>query len=292
MTTVLITGSDGQLGWELQRSATGAYRVVGLNKDALDIADAEQVQAVVSEIKPQLIINAAAYTAVDRAEQEASQAHLVNAQGAGHIALAAHRCKARMIQLSTDFVFDGRGPSPYSPDDPTEPVNVYGASKSDGERQVVESCPDAVILRTAWVYSVHGNNFVKTLLRLLREREEINVVEDQIGTPTWAKGLAEALWRFAGRPELHGMYHWTDAGVASWYDFAVAIQEEAVALGLVARSIPILPVTSDKFPTPAPRPTYGILDKSATWQALGLTASHWRASLRAMLTDLKRRGPS
>jgi dTDP-4-dehydrorhamnose reductase len=239
---------------------------------------------------PDLVINAAAYTAVDKAESEKDKAYEVNVRGAANIAKAAEHSGARLIHISTDFVFDGRKSKPYRPDDKPNPISVYGASKLQGEEAVLrETMKKALILRTGWVYSSHGSNFVKTMLKLMAERDEISVVADQVGTPTWARGLAKAIYHFANIPDTHGIYHSTDAGVASWYDFAAAIQEEAHQLGILQSLIPVIPIRTDDYPTAAKRPPYSVLDKTATWQALGYTASHWRVALRLMLEELTAR---
>lgn len=288
---VLITGGSGQLGWELQRKIPAGWGVTALNKAELDIRDAAQVREAASQIRPDLIINAAAYTAVDRAEEEAGQAYAINAKGAAYVARAAVHVGARLIHISTDFVFDGTVYRPYPPEAEPNPIGVYGASKAEGERKVAAIAGQAaVILRTAWLYSEYGRNFVKTMLGLMREREVVKVVADQVGTPTWGAGLARAIWRIASRPGSSGIYQWTDAGVASWYDFAVAIQEEARQCGLLVRSIPVLPLSTDEYPTPAARPPYSVLDKSSTWAALNMTAPHWRVSLRQMLSEFKAHG--
>jgi len=287
---VLITGSRGQLGWELQRGVPAGVDLIALDRDALDISNGTAVSRLVDQLRPDAIVNAAAYTAVDRAESEPALAHAVNADGAAHLARAARAVGAHLVQVSTDFVFDGRGSRPYPVDAAPAPLGVYGASKLQGEREVREYLGErALILRTAWVYSVHGNNFVKTMLRLMRERDELRVVADQVGTPTWACDLAAAIWQGLAHG-ITGTHHWTDAGVASWYDFAVAIAEESLALGLLDRQVPIRPIRSEEFPTAATRPAYSVLDKSSTWAALGMTASHWRQSLRRMLSELKTSG--
>ena len=283
---VLITGAGGQAGYELRRRAPAQIELLVLERGRLDIADRTAVEQLVRAEKPELIINGAAYTAVDKAESEPEQAFAVNATGAAHLAAAATLVGARLIHISTDFVFDGANSSPYHPADRTNPLSVYGASKRAGEQAVLEHCPAALILRTSWLYSSHGQNFVKTMLRLQAEREQLTVIADQVGTPTWAGSLAQALWAAAARPELHGLYHWSDGGVASWYDFAVAIQEEALGLGLLARAIPIQPITTADYPLPARRPAYSVLDKSAAWRDFGVAATHWRVNLRKMLREL------
>ena len=283
---VLVAGAGGQLGFELKRTRPLGVELLALSSGELDLTEAGAVRRRVAEERPGLIINAAAYTAVDRAEAERERAFAVNGQGAANLAVAAREADARLIHLSTDFVFDGEKSSPYLPDDAPNPLGVYGASKLAGEERVREILgPATAIVRTAWVYSVHGHNFVKTMLRLLGEREAVSVIADQVGTPTWARHLAQALWRMAER-ELTGVHHFTDAGVASWYDFAVAIQEESLALGLLGREALIRPIATGQYPLPARRPPYSVLDKTGLWQAIDWEPSHWRAALRAMLKEL------
>jgi dTDP-4-dehydrorhamnose reductase len=285
---VLITGANGQLGHELQRSAPAHVQCLALDRTSLDITDADTVDRVLDIRQPQLIINAAAYTAVDKAEQDEANAARINAEAPGLLARAAAERALRIIHVSTDFVFDGASSQPYRPAGQTRPLSVYGASKREGELRVLrEAGEQALVLRTGWVYSAHGNNFVKTMLRLMAERDALNVVSDQLGTPTWAYGLAAVIWQFSEQPQLHGVFHWSDAGTASWYDFAVAIQEEACALGLLRKAVPIHPIRSADYPAAAQRPAYAVLDKAETWTALAVEPVHWRAALRQMLSELK-----
>jgi dTDP-4-dehydrorhamnose reductase len=237
---------------------------------------------------PDVIVNAAAYTAVDGAETKPDLAVEINAEGAGLLARAAERSGARLIHVSTDFVFDGTATEPYTPRAEPRPLGVYGHSKLAGECRVREVLPlHSVIVRTAWVYSRFGNNFVKTMLRLMSERDALRVVDDQTGAPTWARGLAEVLWGFAERPEAHGIYHWTDGGRCSWHEFACEIQTRAVALGLLDRHIDIEPIPSSEYPTPARRPAFSVLDLSATESLLQCRAKPWQTQLQSMLKELK-----
>jgi dTDP-4-dehydrorhamnose reductase len=203
------------------------------------------------------------------------------------LAEAAGRVDARVIHVSTDFVFDGAQGRPYAPTDRTNPLGVYGRTKLAGELAVQSCAPSALIVRTAWVYSRHGHNFVLKMLRAMKERAEVRVVSDQVGAPTWSRSLAVALWGAAAHPDLQGIHHWTDAGVASRYDFAVAIQEEALAIGLLSRNVPIRPVQSHEYPTLARRPPFSVLDTRTTRESLGMTAAHWRVNLRHMLGELR-----
>jgi dTDP-4-dehydrorhamnose reductase len=284
----LITGADGQLGDALRATVPAGWRVRVFDSGTLDVADEAATRQVIERERPHLIINAAAYTAVDAAESEPERAAAINARGAANVASASVLAGARLFHLSTDFVFDGQQGRPYTPGDPTNPLSVYGRTKLDGEREVARIAGGkALILRTAWVYSGHRRNFVLSMLKLMRERESLRVVCDQIGTPTWARSLADALWMMADMPELGGVHHWTDAGVASWYDFAVAIQEEALAAQLLVREVPILPIPTVQYPSPAVRPHFSVLDKTATWAALGRAPHHWRVNLRHMLEGLR-----
>jgi len=284
---VLVVGAGGQLGQELQRTVAAAVDCVPLTRAQLDIADAAAVAECLSNLSPQLVINAAAYTAVDKAESEPEAAERGNAQGPGTLAQACANKGIRLIHISTDFVFDGAASQPYQPDAVTAPLGAYGRSKRHGEVAVQKAQPEALILRTGWVYSSFGGNFVKTMLRLMKERDELAVVTDQVGTPTWAHGLAEAVWAAAARPQLRGIYHWSDAGVCSWYDFAVAIHEEALALGLLSKPVKIRPIPAAEYPTPAQRPAYSVLDKSHSWRDFAVEGVHWRQQLRTMLKDFK-----
>ncbi|MDX1764576.1 MAG: dTDP-4-dehydrorhamnose reductase [bacterium] len=285
---VLIAGAQGQLGWELQRTVPPHIECIAPEEKDFDITDPGIVDQTVAQWEPDVVVNAAAYTAVDKAEEEENLAYRINADGAAHLARVSTERKARLIHISTDFVFDGNQSTPYLPTDTPSPLNVYGASKLKGEEEVAAITDgQALIFRTAWVYSVRGNNFVKTMLRLMAERQRISVVADQIGTPTWANELAKVIWQVFNRTDLSGIYHWTDAGVASWYDFAVAIQDEALARGMLERPITVQPIGTSDYPTQAKRPPYSVLDKGATWAVLGYTGLHWRTALQQMLKDLK-----
>jgi dTDP-4-dehydrorhamnose reductase len=277
------------VGLELQAMAPSHWQVLACRSSELDVTQPDAVSALVARERPAVIIHAAAYTDVDGAEREMDRAEAVNTAGAANVARAAVRAEARMIHLSTDFVFDGRQGHPYAPDDPAQPLGVYGRSKLAGEREVAAVTGGAaLIVRTAWVYSAGGRNFVLTMLRLMREEDSVGVVSDQVGTPTWGRVLAKVLWTAAARPALRGILHWTDAGVASWYDFAVAIQEEALTLGVLSRAVPVRPLRSEDFPRLAKRPAYSVLDKTTGWAALGGPARHWRTNLRDMLQGVAR----
>jgi dTDP-4-dehydrorhamnose reductase len=285
--TALITGASGQLGRELQAAVPKSWRVCACDSSALDVTRPEVVEEVVLRVRPDLIVNCGAYTAVDAAEREAERAEAVNSVGAAHVAEAARRAGSRLIHLSTDYVFDGAQSRPYTPADRPSPLGVYGRTKLAGEREVTRiSGGAALLIRTSWLYSVHGRNFVLTMLRLMRERESVGVVADQVGSPTWARGLAAAIWAAADAPAVQGVHHWSDAGVASWYELAVALQEEALALGLLPRAVPIRPLRTAEYPTGARRPAYSVLERSPALAALGAPVRHWRDQLRAMLREV------
>ena len=290
MKNILITGANGQLGKALAVCVPEGYEAIVADRQVLDIADADSVDAWFGLNSPDGVINAAAYTAVDKAESEADLAKAANTVGPKNLAVSAARLDIPMVHVSTDFVFDGHTGAPYKAEDDTNPLGVYGLTKRDGESQVLAANgAKAAIIRTAWVYDAGGSNFMMTMLRLMKEKDSIGVVADQIGTPTYVRGLAQACWATLGK-ELSGIYHWTDAGVASWYDFAVAIQEEALAIGLLEKSIPIAPLTTTDFPTPATRPSNSVLDKTESWKAMGITAPHWRSNLRIALNQLNNLG--
>ena len=284
----LITGAYGQLGRELRGSAPEGCELVALSREALDVSDRAAVDAAFDRWRPELVLNAAAYTAVDRAEAEPAAARAVNVVGAGHLARRAAATGARLVHLSTDFVFDGTVSRPYRPDDPPAPLGVYGESKLEGERAVAEACPGAAVLRTSWVYAAHGRNFVLSTLGRMRRGEGLRVVADQVGSPSWTGTLAPVVWALAARQELAGPWHWADAGVASWYDLASAVQEEALARGLLERPVEIEPIATADYPTPARRPAYSVLDAGATRRELGLPAEWWRRALGRMMETLER----
>lgn len=289
---VLVTGSSGQLGRALLEAIPDSVEARGIDRAQCDLANPDQCRELVAAERPDLIINAGAYTQVDKAEAERERAFRINAEAPAALADGLARSGGRLIQVSTDFVFDGRQGVPYAPGATSNPLNVYGASKRAGEQAVLQQLNDrAVVLRTAWVYSSHGGNFVRTMLRLMSTRDAVSVVSDQIGAPTWARSLAGAAWAAALRPAVSGVLHWTDAGVASWYDFAVAIQEEALARGLLGKSVPVLPIGAEayvrQFPGGAVRPAFSVLDVRATQELLDLPPVHWRIQLRAMLDELK-----
>lgn len=282
-----MLGGSGQIARAVAACAPAAHSVSVKNRQELDITDAEALTAAVTASGADWLINGAAYTAVDRAEAEPQLARDVNESAVGVMARAASRTGCRLLHLSTDFVFDGRSNRAYLPGDATNPLSVYGATKLGGERQALEHGRDAIVIRTSWVYASAGRNFVLTMLRLMREKAEVRVVADQIGAPTWAGGIARAIWSFIDVAAPAGLYHWTDLGVASWYDFAVAVQDEAVARGVLARAIPVIPIPSADYPTPARRPAFSVLDTAAARALAQAPSRHWRHHLGMMLDELR-----
>lgn len=284
MRRVLVTGAGGQLAIELERWAPAGVEVVSLGVERLDVTSAAQVGAALAEAAPDIVMNAAAYTAVDKAETEPAAADAVNHRGVELLRGACDSFGARLVHFSTDYVFDGRSGSPYLPGDETNPLSVYGHTKRDGEVAALRS-PGSLVIRTAWLYGAHGRNFVRTMIKLMQERDEVRVVADQVGTPTSAAGLARAAWSLAGLG-ARGIHHWTDAGVASWYDLAVAVRDEADAIGFGTRRARVVPIRTADYPTAAVRPAMSVLSKDATWALLRSGAPHWREGLREMLSEL------
>ncbi len=286
---VVVTGSArGQLHVALLNdvpAGISAHALVGPDGQRLDVTDRDAVLRACEAMRPDAIVNAAAFTGVDLAETENAKAHAVNANAPAHLAEAARELGAHLVQVSTDFVFPGTGGTPLAEDAETGPLGVYGRTKRDGELAALRGAPGAAVVRTAWVHSAHGGNFVRTILRLLSERESLGIVADQFGTPTRAESLAAAVWRTVER-RLDGVLHWTDAGAASWYDFAVAIAEEGAARGLVPAGREVRPIPASDYPTPAARPGFAVLCTRRTRERLGLEPEHWRSGLRATLDAL------
>jgi len=299
---VLLTGAAGQLGHALRQQLPEGVEPIATSRSggdglvALDLADAAACRAAVRSHRPDWVLNAGAYTAVDKAESEPELATAVNGGAPRAFAEALRELgQGRLLQVSTDFVFDGSQGHPYAPEQARRPLGVYGASKAAGEEAVEEllGAGRGVILRTSWVYGPVGHNFCRTMLRLHRERTQISVVADQVGCPTSTRGLAAACWRVLERataePEaLPQVLHWSDAGAASWYDFAMAIGELGVSTGLLERAAAVLPISTSNYPTPAQRPSYSLLDCTASREALGLAPRHWRQGLLEVLVGMGR----
>ena len=284
---VLITGGGGQLGRALARLAPAAVTLHCPTRDELDITDREQVAAALTRVDASVVVNAAAYTQVDRAEEDVDASRAVNARAPGDLARLCASRGARLIHVSTDYVFDGNACRPYQPDAVCAPASQYGQSKLDGERAVREVADLAsVIVRLSWLYGAEGSNFVMTMLRLMNSRDDLAIVADQVGGPTWTDGAADAIWRIVADANVTGVHHWSDLGVASWYDFAVAILREGCAAGLIDRDVQVRPIATHEYPTAATRPAYSVLDTRALRDALGVTGSHWQTNLRHMLAQV------
>lgn len=280
---ILITGGNGQLGNELKAllQQDAAYRFISTDKNELSIDDAVAVDAWFAENKPAYCINAAAYTAVDKAETESELAYLINATATGILAAASKKHGARFVHVSTDYVFNGTSSEPYTEDQPTDPINVYGASKQKGEELCMQENADSIIIRTAWVYSAYGNNFVKTMQRLMKERDSLNVVSDQIGAPTYAADLAAAILEIIRKgPWTAGIYHYSNQGSISWYDFAVAIRD------LSGLQCQVHPIPSSQYPTPARRPAFSLLNTAKIRSTFGIEIPEWQQSLQRCLHQL------
>jgi dTDP-4-dehydrorhamnose reductase len=279
---ILVTGSNGQLGKELKKIAPSfpQYEFIFLSREDLPIHHFEMVRHYFKIYHPQYLINCAAYTAVDRAEQEKDLAFQVNGEAVGVLAAICKENNTRFIHISTDYVFDGSATVPYKEDSPVNPQNIYGASKLEGEKQAMQFNPGSIIIRTSWLYSAYGKNFVRTMVKLMKEKDEINVVNDQVGSPTYAADLAEAILKIImtipthNSPlTTHGIYHFTNKGIISWYDFAMAIQE------IAGSNCRINPIPSSQYPTPAKRPAYSVLDTTKIQYVFGIEMKDWKKSL-------------
>ncbi len=286
--TAVITGAGSQLARCLGLLAAPAgWRARHLTRGELDIADSAQVAQALDETAPDCIINTAAHTAVDRAESEPAQAWRVNAQGVANLAGWCRRNDARLIHISTDFVFDGQSAVPYSPGDAEAPLGEYGASKLAGEREMDTLAPGrGAILRASWLYSEFGSNFVKTMLRLMRERDEIAVVNDQLGCPTSAHTLAALIWRIVEGEPGQGLYHWNDGAAMSWFEFAQEIRRQGLAAGLLRRGTPIRAISSAAYPAAAKRPAHSAMDRSRALAEFNLPAGDWRDALNRVVRAL------
>lgn len=281
MKTILVTGAHGQLGSELQQLATNypSFYFVFTDKEELSIIDEQAINRFFEEHKPAYCINCAAYTAVDKAESDAAIAELLNATAVQYLAEACTKYESKFIHISTDYVFDGKATSPIKEDAAPNPVSVYGATKLKGEQFCQQYNPDAIIIRTAWVYSSFGHNFVKTMLRLMSERSELNVVNDQKGTPTYAADLAAAIMHIVDSGKwVQGIYHYANEGEISWYDFAVAIKE------LSGSACVVNPIPTSAYPTPATRPAYSVFSKDKIKATFGVAIPDWRDSLVKCMT--------
>lgn len=280
---ILVTGANGQLGKELQRIAPEHpdYEFIFLSREDLPIHHFQMIRQYFSVYHPAYLINCAAYTAVDRAESEKDLAFQVNGEAVGVLAAVCKQYATKMVHISTDYVFDGTAKSPYKEDAATNPQSVYGASKLEGEQQAQELNPETLIIRTSWVYSEFGKNFVRTMLRLMTEKEEIGVVNDQLGSPTYAADLAAAILQIIHSGNWQpGIYHFSNEGVISWYEFALAIKE------IAGKSCRINPITTQQYPTAAKRPAYSVLDCTRIREVFGVVPTGWKKSLAACINRI------
>ena len=284
---ILVTGSNGQLGWELSQAAKVSpnFEVIFLDRNAMDLSIPSELERIVELFAPSAIINAAAYTAVDKAETETKLAHTINAEAVAALASIAKNKNIPFITYSTDYVFSGNATSPYTTDTPLAPVNFYGQTKADGELMALAVNPDTIVIRTSWVFSSHGNNFVKTMIRLMKERDSLNIVGDQKGRPTYAKDLAFAsiqiLNAINSGVTIKGIYHYANTGETTWFDFALKIKE------LAGLDCQLTAINSDQFPTPAKRPAYSVLDTQKIEKELNLHIPHWELALSDCILQLK-----
>jgi dTDP-4-dehydrorhamnose reductase len=286
---ILVTGANGQLGMEIQQLAKAypLFEFIFTTREDVPLDNPEAISNFIAKHQPQYFINCAAHTAVDKAESEKELAYQINAEAPGIIAKACKENNIQLIHISTDYVFNGTGSVPYKEDDATDPVNLYGDSKLQGEKKVMQFNPDSIIIRTAWVYSEFGKNFVKTMLRLMADKDQISVVSDQSGTPTYAADLAEAILLIIANCQLSivnwtpGIYHFSNEGNITWYDFAVAIKE------LSGSNCKVNPIPASQYPTPAKRPFYSVLDKTKVKKTFGITIPEWKESLAVCLDKIK-----
>ena len=284
---ILVTGSTGQLGFEvLGAFSQSGHEIIAPVRQELDFLNPEEVADRVRRLQADWVINCAAYTQVDRAESEVEQAFVINRDSAAQLAGAVAGYGGNLLHVSTDFVFDGEQSRPYREEDDARPLGVYGRSKWEGEQAVRAALPEAIILRTAWVYGVHGHNFVKTILRVASEGKPLRVVDDQVGSPTWARDIAGAI-RALVQHRARGTYHYTNAGSTSWHGFATAILAEATEAGFALKTDSVEAIPTSGYPTPARRPAYSVLDTGKIQSLLTAPIPHWRDSLNRMLKELQ-----
>jgi dTDP-4-dehydrorhamnose reductase len=290
MKRILLIGNYGQVGQELQVILPKIGEVIGVGRDQLDLSQGEKLRQIINEVKPDCIVNAAAYTAVDKAESELELANAINGIAPQIMAEEARKLGATFLHISTDYVFDGHKNTPYLETDPTNPLSAYGSSKLMGEEAIQKVGGNSIILRTAWVYGTFGKgNFVKTMLRVGKDREELKVVVDQVGCPTWSKDIADAIIKLLNVETASGVYHFTNSGAVSWYDFAQAIFEEARQIGFPLSVKQVIPITTEQYPTPAKRPAYSVLSGQKITPLLGTYPLYWRDSLKQMLKQIYRK---
>ena len=282
MKKILVIGAKGQLGSELQElSKDYPFQFFFYDVAEMDIANKDLVDQGIVRLKPDYLINCAAYTAVDKAETDKELAFAINADAVKYLAQACTDSGVKFIHISTDYVFNGNGKEPYKENDALSPINVYGESKLKGEKEAIAGNRDVIIIRTAWVYSAYGSNFVKTMLQLMKSKPEINVVADQVGSPTYAHDLAEAILQIISSGKwVEGIYHFTNNGVISWFDFANEIKN------LTSLDCKVNPIPTEKYPTPAKRPKYSVLDKTKIQQTFGIKLKDWKESLKKCLSKM------
>jgi dTDP-4-dehydrorhamnose reductase len=285
-TRALVFGASGQVGNALQQTVPATASLIAHDSATTNVCDRDEVARAIRDAQPNVLINCAAFTNVDAAETRTDDALLANGVAPGVIAELATLAGARVIHLSTDYVFDGQAHSPYLPEAAASPLNAYGATKLEGERRVLAAACESVIVRTAWVHSGGGTNFIRTAVRLLTAGTPMRVVDDQIGTPTRAAHLADALWRIAAQTDIRGVLHFTDAGVASWYDVAVVVHETLRSAGRLGRGAGVSAARSEDFPRPARRPQFSVLDKHASWDRIGVLPPHWAEGVIASTMEL------
>lgn len=290
MTSILLIGANGQLGQELRHTLSAEHDVTAVDRTNVDLTQPEELRQLIQSISPAILVNAAAYTAVDKAETDENTAKAVNAIAPTIMAEECEKLGSALIHVSTDYVFNGQKNTPYLESDAPDPSGVYGRTKLMGEEGIRQHCSRHIILRTAWVYGSKGRgNFVKTMLRLGADREELRVVVDQVGSPTWAKDLADAITMLVSQvqssDDILGLYHYANSGVTSWYDFAIAIFEEAQAIGFPLAIKQVMPITTAEYPLPAQRPSYSSLSNRRIADITGVQPPHWRHSLRKMLAE-------
>jgi dTDP-4-dehydrorhamnose reductase len=287
---IVVTGSNGQLGSELKKRENDFnYEMTFTDLPGIDLTDKKSVTDFVQDHRPEILINCAAYTAVDKAETERDAARKINVTAVEYLAQVCNSCRTTLIQLSTDFVFSGKSGTPLKEDDPTNPVNYYGLTKLEGEVAAIKNCDKTIIIRTAWLYSTYGQNFVKTMLRLAREKDSLNIIYDQVGCPTYAGDLADGILKIIAGLEnglydinrVRGIYHFSNEGVASWYDFACAIFE------LHKIPVKVNPILTSDYPTPAQRPSFSVMDKSKIKKVFGIEIPYWKASLAKCLQSMR-----
>jgi dTDP-4-dehydrorhamnose reductase len=291
---IVVTGGNGQLGKELQEisSSYPQFQFYFLSREDMPLDQFELVRNYFNTLKPAYCINCAAYTAVDKAESEKELAFLVNSEAVGVLAAVCKEHDTKIIHISTDYVFNGEATYPYTENFPTDPINIYGASKLEGERNAMQFNPDSIVIRTSWVYSSYGKNFVKTMMRLMNEKDEVKVINDQVGSPTYAADLAEVILKIIGdgHPDSHrettnkwvpGIYNFSNEGIITWYEFAVAIKE------IINCPCDVKPITTSEYPTPAKRPAYSVLDKTKIQETFGVQLKDWKESLAVCISKIK-----